>query len=448
MLPCGYVVGAANAKLLTLYDGWGSLDSDPHVLGEIKSSEPMDGWTWLSNRDRIALLAGNKVTIHDQVLSKDHERYPSFFPSPLLGATAEKWKRLVPLPGGDDGAAFVAVLTEPCLQAHIRAKTEEGRGLNETLEALRAVQVQQKTTNEMKMNGREDEGAIAEDERDEEEEHAYSSSSGSSSDALVDLCGRIGGGGGVLTSSSLLDTLMGGITCPPGCTGLFLPAASTAQQSNDDGGAKLLLLKVPVVSSMGPQGEQEVLRSIPVGRNVCAMHGLLAASETHVAIGDALSSTLLVHRLSDNFPAVTSTKEQQFPLPAGLVPRGLRFFGDHTLVCLAVEAAGAEGGSRGRGREKKEGEGGGGTLQGSTSASLIEFSLEKEEPPEESEGLSTVVGNGVGLSAGSSHHHHQQQKEQQQDVMSFLRSFRDEMRERFDKLEGRMKTLELRLGEL
>lgn len=469
VLPCGYVVGAANAKHLTIYDAWESIDSNLRVLGGIKSSEPIDGWTWLSNRDRIALLAGNKVSIHDRVLSKDYEQNPSFLPSPSLGAAVEKWKRLVPLPGGDAGTAFVAVLTEPCfLQAQIRAKTEDGHGLNETLEALRTVQVQQKTKNKSKRKGMENQGGIVKDERVEEEEtadkQADSGSSGSGSDAVVDLRGRIGGGGGVSASFSLLNILTGGITRPPRCTGLFLPPPPPAQQSNDDG-AQLLLLKVPVASSSGPSDEQEVLRSIPVGRNVCPMPGLLAASEAHVAIGDPWSSTILVHRLSDDFPAVTSTKEKQLKMPAGLVPRGLRFFGDHTLVCLAVEAAGAKGGGSGRGRKEggggkggKGGDGGEGgkrgggrgTLQGCTSASLIEFLLEDEEPPEESKGLSTIVLNVVGLSAGVSQQQQEEQQQQQQqyDVMPFLRSFRDEMRERFDELESKMTTLERRLGEL
>lgn len=454
--PYSYTVGAADPDELTLYDGWQSTTCGSFYLCVIKSSEPIDAWTWLDNpdvmgggqrRDRIAVLAGNKVNIHDDVLSGKYERASGVAGgSSLLGAAAEKWKQIVPLPGGDDAVAFVAVLTEPCLQAQIRSRTEEGRGLNETLETLRSVQGQRKE--KRKLKDKEGEGGdIAMDEGGESAaEHAGSSSSSSSSDAVVDLRGRIGGGGSGANaaSSSLFDTLMGGITCTPAST-LLLPTPPTTQSDDDDEGPTLLFLKVPVIPSTGPESQQEVLRSIPLDKKVVAMPTLLASSQTHVAIGDPWSSTLIVFRLSDDFPAVTTTEERQFQLPAGMVPRGLRVFGDHTLVCLAVEAAVAKGGGRGG---EGGGAGGGATTQGGTTASFIELSLKEEEVRDELE----VVGSGGGVSADSGQEQREQQQQQQQqgpaDTMAFLRSFRDEMRERFDKLEGRMETLERRLSEL
>ena len=76
--PCSYTVGAADPDELTLYDGWQSTTCGSFYLCVIKSSEPIDAWTWLDNpdvmgggqrRDRIAVLAGNKVSIYDDVLS-------------------------------------------------------------------------------------------------------------------------------------------------------------------------------------------------------------------------------------------------------------------------------------------------------------------------------------------------------------------------------------------
>jgi len=452
MFPCSYAVGATDADELTLYDGWLSTVSG----STIRSSVPIEAWTWLDNeavmgggegpagerRERVALLAGNKVSIYDHVLTRAYERASAVDGvSSLLDGAAEKWKQVVPLPGGDDVSAFVAVLTEPCLQAQIRSRFEEGRGLNETLETLRSVQGQRKK--EMKRKGREEDGDVAmEEEGEADATQASSSSSSSSSDAVVDLRGRIGGvgSGGAAAPSSLFDTLLGGIT-RPAAPALLLPTPPTTQ-SDDDGGSKLLFLKVPVVPSKEPKGKQEILRFIPLDKRVLAMPALLASSRTYIAIGDPWSSTILVLRLSDDFPAVTATEELHFELPIGLVPRGLRVFGDHTLACLAVEAAGAKGGGGGGG-----GGGGASTAQGNITASLIEFSLKEEEAPEESEGLSTVATGGA--SADPSQEEEQQQQQQEPaNIMAFLRSFRDEVRTRFDKLEGRMDTLERRLSEL
>jgi len=453
MFPCSYVVGLADADELTLCDGWQSTVFGDFTLCTIRSSVPIDAWTWLDNeavmgggpgaarerRDRVALLAGNKVSIHDHVLTGAYERASAVDKfSPLLDGAAAKWKQVVPLSGGDDVSAFVAVLTEPCLQAQIRSRFEEGRGLNETLQTLRSVQGQRKK--DMKRKGREEDGDVAMEEEGEAVATQAGSSS-SSSDAVVDLRGRIGGveSGGAAAPSSLFDTLMGGIT-RQAAPALLLPTPPTTQ-SDDDGGSKLLFLRVPVVPSKEPEGKQEILRFISLDKRVLAMPALLASSRTYIAIGDPWSSTILVLRLSDDFPAVTATEELYFELPIGLVPRGLRVFGDHTLVCLAVEAAGAKGGGGGGG-----GGGGASTAQSNITATLIEFSLKEEEAPEESEGLSTVATGGA--SADPSQEEEQQQQQEPANIMAFLRSFRDEVRTRFDKLEGRMETLERRLSDL
>ena len=444
MFQGSYTVGAADAEELTLYDGWQSMGSEAPFMRTIRSSERIDAWTWMKKHERIAILAGNKVSIHDQVLSGKEERASGVAGgSSLLGAAAEKWKQIVPLPGGDEAAAFVAVLTEPCLQAQIRSRNEEGHELNETLETLRSVQRKRKEKRNMKYKKGEGGDIVMDEGKETAAEQAGSSSS---SDAVVDLRGKMGGGGsgGIAASTSLLDTLIGGITRASAAASL-LPKPPTTQ-SDDDGGPKLLFLRVAVVPSTGRHGEQMVLRSIPLDTKMLAMPALLASSQNYVAIGDPWSSTLVVHRLSDEFPAVTTTEERQFQLPDGLLPRGLRVYGDRTLVCLAVEAAGAKGGGRGG---EGGGGAGGGTAQGSTTATFIDFSLKEGEVREEPE----VAGSGSGASADPNQEQQQRQQQLQQqqgsaDIMAFLRSFRDEMRERFDKLEGRMEMLERRLSEL
>ncbi len=218
-----------------------------------------------------------------------------------------------------------------------------------------------------------------------------------SDNGVLDLRGKVGGGlpGKGLASASLLETLMGGMALTAVAPPPQVLAPAENEKPNRD--AKLLLLKLAA-----HREQEQVVACVALDRKAVSVPGLLAASASFLAVADPWSSTLLAYRWSGD-SLLLATDPQHLALPLGYLPRGLGVPDDKTLVCWAVRPANS------RNDDLKEG-----------NARLFVFALGQQAEEEATD--------------------------EKRDVLSFLRAFRVEVRERFDALDAKLDRLEQNLA--